>query len=66
MGGSAGHGNSNGSANAPIVYAQAGQTVKQAVDSLPPMGGVVILGVGTFKSKFIDLTIKPRLRFALS
>jgi hypothetical protein len=52
MGGCAGHGTSNGSANAPIVYAQVGQTVKEVVDSLPPMGGVVALGVGTWPSGY--------------
>lgn len=31
---------------AAIVIAQTGQSVKQAVDSLPPNGGTVILGVG--------------------
>lgn len=35
-----------------IVHAQAGQTVKQAVDSLPPAGGVVVLGIGVWNSGY--------------
>lgn len=38
--------------NGPAVYAQPGQTVKQAVDSLPPAGGTVVLGPGTWNSGY--------------
>ena len=52
MGGCAGHGTSNGSANGPTVYAHVGQTVKEVVDRLPPTGGEVVLGVGTWTSGY--------------
>lgn len=38
--------------NIAVVYAQAGQTVKEAVDSLPATGGAVILGVGSWSSGY--------------
>jgi hypothetical protein len=49
--------------NTPIVYAKAGQTVKEVVDSLPPTGGTVVLGVGTWNSGYssTDLIAKPNI-----
>jgi len=49
--------------NIPIVYAQTGQTVKEAVDSLPPTGGAVSLGIGTWSSGYnsTDLITKPSI-----
>lgn len=38
------------------VYAQPGQTVKQAIDSLPTAGGVVYLGLGRWSSGYDDYT----------
>lgn len=40
--------------NAVVVYAQPGQTVKEAVDSLPPAGGVVVLGIGSWTSGYLS------------
>jgi hypothetical protein len=40
--------------NAVVVYAQPGQTVKEAVDSLPPAGGVVVLGIRTWTSGYLS------------
>jgi hypothetical protein len=46
--------------NRPVVYAQPGQTVKEAVDSLPPTGGTVVLGVGVWSSGYTtDFITKP-------
>jgi len=42
----------NTDANASIVYAQPGQTVKEAVDSLPQDGGTVCLGIGKWASGY--------------
>lgn len=36
------------------VYVQAGQTIKQAVDSLPSSGGVVVLGTGSWTSGYLS------------
>jgi hypothetical protein len=36
----------------PVLHAQSGQTVKQVVDSLPPAGGSVVLGAGTWESGY--------------
>jgi hypothetical protein len=48
--------------NIPVVYAQAGQTVKEAVDSLPPTGGTVFLGMGTWNSGYAtDFIAKPNI-----
>ena len=48
--------------NIPVVYAQAGQTVKEAVDSLPPTGGTVFLGTGTWNSGYAaDFIAKPHI-----
>lgn len=45
-----------------VVYARAGQTVKEAVDSLPPTGGIVVLGVGVWSSGYTtDLITKPNV-----
>lgn len=45
--------------NPPIVHALPGQTVKQVVDSLPPAGGTVALGPGTWVSGYdIDFISK--------
>ena len=53
--------NSTG-ANTPIVYAQPGQTVKESVDSLPPAGGTVCLGVGKWTSGYNSTVIaKPHI-----
>jgi hypothetical protein len=41
----------------PVVYAQPGQTVKQAVDSLPSTGGTVILGLGSWSSGYVGTLI---------
>lgn len=38
------------------VYLQPGQTVRQAIDSLPTNGGVVYLGLGTWSSGYDDYT----------
>src|SRR5215472_3926638 len=43
----------NNSPNPVIVRAQTGQTIKQAVDSLPSNGGVVVLGIGTWSSGYL-------------
>jgi hypothetical protein len=44
---------SNNSSGAPsIVYAQPGQTVKEAVDGLSPAGGTVVLGIGVWGSGY--------------
>jgi hypothetical protein len=40
------------SVTGPVVYAQPGQTVKQAVDSLPSTGGTVVLGPGSWNSGY--------------
>ncbi len=49
--------------NVPIVYAQAGQTVKEAVESLPSSGGVVSLGIGTWSSGYgpTELITRPHI-----
>lgn len=39
-------------AGAAVVYADAGETVKEAVDALPVAGGTVILGPGTWRSGY--------------
>jgi hypothetical protein len=45
-----------------VVYAQAGQTVKEAVDSLPPTGGTVVLGVGVWSSGYTtNFITKPNI-----
>src|SRR5581483_9616938 len=55
MTGCAAHpGANNGNSNPAIVYAQPGQTLKQAVDSLPSSGGVVVLGIGTWSSGYLS------------
>ena len=36
----------------PVAYAQIGQTVKEVVDSLPPTGGIVLLGAGAWPSGY--------------
>jgi hypothetical protein len=53
----------NGPYNGPIVYLHAGQTIKHAVDSLPPTGGTVYLGVGTWTSGYnsTGLIAKPNV-----
>ena len=38
--------------NPAVVYAQAGQAVKEVVDSLPPSGGTVALGAGVWASGY--------------
>jgi hypothetical protein len=45
------------------VYAQPGQTLKQAVDRLPSSGGVVVLGIGTWTSGYLSgaLISKPNI-----
>jgi len=50
----------NGGENAPIVHAQ---TVKEAVDSLPPTGGTVALGIGVWKSGYnsTEFITKPNV-----
>src|SRR5579871_919677 len=54
MTGCAANPNTNNNIPKPaIVHAQAGQTVKQAVDSLPSSGGVVVLGIGTWTSGYL-------------
>jgi len=47
----------------PCVHVQRGQTVKQAIDSLPTTGGVVYLGVGTWSSGYYypDVISKPNI-----
>jgi len=48
----------NGNDQTPaIVYAQPEQTVKEAVDSLPPAGGTVVLGLGVWNSGYISTSI---------
>jgi hypothetical protein len=49
--------------NTPIVYSKSGQTVKELVDSLPPSGGTVSLGIGTWSSGYnsTDLITKPNI-----
>jgi len=49
--------------NIPIGYAKPGQTVKELVDSLPPTGGTVSLGIGTWSSGYnsTDLITKPNI-----
>jgi len=49
--------------NGPIVYAKGGQTVKELVDSLPPTGGIVSLGIGAWSSGYnsTDLITKPNI-----
>lgn len=49
--------------NTTIVYAQAGQTVKELVDGLPPGGGTVSLGIGTWSSGYnsSDLITRPNI-----
>jgi len=49
--------------NKPTVYAEAGQTVKELVDSLPPTGGIVSLGIGTWSSGYnsTDVITKPNI-----
>jgi hypothetical protein len=48
--------------NIPVVYAQPGQTVKEAIDSLPPTGGTVFLGIGTWSSGYAGTSIaKPNI-----
>jgi hypothetical protein len=49
--------------NIPVVYAEAGQTVKEAVNSLPPTGGTVFLGIGTWDSGYnaTDFITKPNI-----
>jgi hypothetical protein len=55
MTGCAAHpGANNNNPNPAIVYTQPGQTLKQAVDSLPPSGGVVVLGIGTWTSGYLS------------
>src|ERR1700761_5923760 len=46
---------------ATVIYAQAGQTVKEAVDSLPATGGTVILGPGIWTSGYgaTDFIARP-------
>src|SRR5579863_394266 len=36
----------------PVVYAQVGQTIRELVDSLPPTGGTIVLGTGTWSSGY--------------
>lgn len=36
----------------PTIELEAGQTVKEGVDSLPPTGGTVVLGIGTWRSGY--------------
>jgi hypothetical protein len=44
------------------VYAQPGQTVKEVVDGLPPTGGTVILGIGTWPSGYnSDFISRPNI-----
>jgi hypothetical protein len=47
----------------PVIYAQAGQSVKEVVDGLPASGGTVVLGIGTWKSGYnsTDLITKPNI-----
>lgn len=55
MTGCAAHpGANNNNPNPAIVYAQPGQTLKQAVDSLPSSGGVVVLGIGAWTSGYLS------------
>lgn len=37
-----------------MVYAQVGQTVKDAVGALPPTGGMVVLGMGAWPSGYVS------------
>lgn len=37
-----------------VVYAKPGQTVKQVVESLPPTGGVIVLGTGPWVSGYLS------------
>jgi hypothetical protein len=55
--------NGNLEDNAPVVYAQLGQTVKDLVDRLPPAGGTVILGVGVWPSGYNsdEFISKPKI-----
>jgi len=52
----------NSAESSSIVYAQSGQTVKEAVDSLPPTGGTVVLGIGVWSSGYTtDFITKPNV-----
>lgn len=48
----------------PCILLQPGQTIKQAVDSLPITGGVVYLGIGTWSSGYnddLEFVTKPNI-----
>lgn len=51
------------SANVPVIHAVSGETLKQLIDSLPPTGGVVEMGLGTWVSGYQPGTVisKPNV-----